>query len=181
LLDSGTGRLVRVDASRGSVETVARLPGYTRGLAMIGQFAFVGLSKVRETSTFGGVPIAEGYLRTGHFNFHDGVAAGAAFLDLPQRPTAVFAGSDETAAGVIEAVRTRRLRIPEDMSVVGFDDIPDAAHFWPPLTTVRQDFAEIGRRCMALLLGGLEETEEYAGSIRPTLIVRASTGPPSTR
>jgi uncharacterized protein (TIGR03032 family) len=59
MLDSGTGRLVLVDPARGSVETVARLPGYTRGLAIMDQFAFVGLSKVRETSTFGGVPIAE--------------------------------------------------------------------------------------------------------------------------
>lgn len=59
LLDSGTGRLVLVAPARGSVETVAVLPGYTRGLAMVGQFAFVGLSRIRETSTLGGIPIAE--------------------------------------------------------------------------------------------------------------------------
>jgi uncharacterized protein (TIGR03032 family) len=59
LLDSGTGRLVTVDPAAGTVETVAVLPGYTRGLAMAGQFAFVGLSRIRETSTFGGIPIAE--------------------------------------------------------------------------------------------------------------------------
>jgi uncharacterized protein (TIGR03032 family) len=59
LLDSGTGRLVTVDPTAGTVETVAVLPGYTRGLAMVGQFAFVGLSRIRETSTFGGIPIAE--------------------------------------------------------------------------------------------------------------------------
>jgi DNA-binding LacI/PurR family transcriptional regulator len=95
--------------------------------------------------------------------------------------TAIFAANDQMALGLLHAIRDAGLDVPGDISVVGFDDIPDAAHFWPPLTTVRQDFAEIGRRCMALLLGGLEETEEYAGSIRPTLIVRASTGPPSTR
>lgn len=59
LCDSGRGALVRVDPRDGSVSTVARFPGYTRGLAMIGTLAFVGLSRIRETSTFGGVPIAE--------------------------------------------------------------------------------------------------------------------------
>ena len=58
LLDSGTGRLVHADIQRGTVETVAELPGYTRGLALAGSLAFVGLSKVRESATFGGVPIA---------------------------------------------------------------------------------------------------------------------------
>jgi uncharacterized protein (TIGR03032 family) len=58
LLDSGTGRLVTVDPATGRVDTVAELPGYTRGLALHGPFAFVGLSKIRETSTFGGIPIA---------------------------------------------------------------------------------------------------------------------------
>jgi uncharacterized protein (TIGR03032 family) len=59
LLDSGTGRLVTIDPGTGRVETVIELPGYTRGLAFHGAFAFVGLSKIRETSTFGGMPIAE--------------------------------------------------------------------------------------------------------------------------
>lgn len=59
LLDSGRGSLVRVDRASGEIDTVARFPGYTRGLAMVGDLAFVGLSKIRETSTFGGVPIAE--------------------------------------------------------------------------------------------------------------------------
>jgi uncharacterized protein (TIGR03032 family) len=59
LLDSGRGRLVTVDPTDGRVETVAELPGYTRGLAVTEQAAFVGLSRIRETSTFGGVPIAE--------------------------------------------------------------------------------------------------------------------------
>lgn len=63
LLDSGRGALVRVDPQTGRVKTTARFPGYTRGLAMIGDLAFVGLSKIRETSTFGGVPIAENRAR----------------------------------------------------------------------------------------------------------------------
>jgi uncharacterized protein (TIGR03032 family) len=59
LLDSGRGSLVRVDPIHGTIDVVARFPGYTRGLALLGNLAFVGLSKIRETSTFGGVPIAE--------------------------------------------------------------------------------------------------------------------------
>ncbi|CAD5991300.1 LacI family transcriptional regulator [Agreia sp. COWG] len=92
--------------------------------------------------------------------------------------TAIFAANDQMALGLMHAIRDAGLDVPGDISIVGFDDIPDAAHFWPPLTTVRQDFVEIGRRCMALLLGGLDDGEEYAGSIRPTLVVRGSTAPP---
>jgi len=73
LLDSGTGRLVHVDRQKGSIETVAELPGYTRGLAFCGSLAFVGLSKVRESATFGGVPIAA---------HRDRLKCGVAIVDL---------------------------------------------------------------------------------------------------
>lgn len=73
LLDSGKGRLVVVDRASGNVETVAELPGYTRGLAILGSYAFIGLSKIRETSTFGGVPIAEQ---------RDKLKCGVAVVDL---------------------------------------------------------------------------------------------------
>ena len=80
LLDSGRGALVRVDPASGHVDTVARFPGYTRGLAMMGNLAFVGLSKIRETSTFGGVPIAEDRQRlkcgVGIVNLQTGKLAG---------------------------------------------------------------------------------------------------------
>ncbi len=73
LLDSGRGRLVVCDLAKGAAETVCELPGYTRGLAIWGQFAFVGLSRIRETSTFGGVPIAEN---------RDSLKCGVAVVDL---------------------------------------------------------------------------------------------------
>jgi DNA-binding LacI/PurR family transcriptional regulator len=95
--------------------------------------------------------------------------------------TAIFAANDQMALGLMHAIRDGGLDVPRDISIVGFDDIPDSAHFWPPLTTVRQDFVELGRRCMALLLGGLDEGEEYSGSILPNLIVRGSTAAPSSR
>lgn len=93
--------------------------------------------------------------------------------------TAVFAANDQMALGLIHAFRDAALDVPRDVSVVGFDDIPEAAHFWPPLTTVRQDFAEIGRRAVALLLGELRgELSLNHDQILPELIVRESTAPP---
>lgn len=94
--------------------------------------------------------------------------------------TAIFASNDQMALGLMHAIRDAGLDIPGDVSIIGFDDIPEAAHFWPPLTTVRQDFAEIGRRCVALLIGALDpSTVEHRQSIVPELIVRSSTGAPS--
>ena len=91
--------------------------------------------------------------------------------------TAIFASNDQMALGLMHAVRDAGLEIPRDVSIVGFDDIPEAAHFWPPLTTVRQDFAELGRRCVALLLGDIDPgAPEQPATIVPELIVRESTG-----
>jgi DNA-binding LacI/PurR family transcriptional regulator len=94
--------------------------------------------------------------------------------------TAIFCSNDQMALGLMHAIRDAGLQIPGDVSVVGYDDIPESAHFWPPLTTVRQDFAELGRRCMALLLDEIADGPARDRSpIIPALIVRGSTGPPS--
>jgi uncharacterized protein (TIGR03032 family) len=90
LLDSGQGALVRVNPDSGEVATTARFPGYTRGLAMVGKLAFVGLSKIRETSTFGGVPIAEDRER---------LKCGVAIVDLE---SGELAGQFEFVTGVEE-------------------------------------------------------------------------------
>ena len=69
--------------------------------------------------------------------------------------------------------------MPEDISVVGFDDVPESAHFLPPLTTVRQDFPELGRRCVAVLLAELRgDGPVQAGDVVPELVRRRSTAPP---
>ena len=84
------------------------------------------------------------------------------------------------ALGFMHACRDMGLDVPGDISVLGFDDVPEAAHFSPPLTTVRQDFAEIGRRAIASLLtelgGGVNHDNEQ---ISPELVVRRSTAPPA--
>jgi DNA-binding LacI/PurR family transcriptional regulator len=77
--------------------------------------------------------------------------------------TAVFSSNDQMALGLIHAFRDAGLDVPRDVSVAGFDDIPEAAHFWPPLTTVRQDFAELGRRCVAALVDAIRAAERAAG------------------
>lgn len=90
--------------------------------------------------------------------------------------SAVFAGNDQMALGLMHACRELGLSIPGDMSIVGFDDIPEATHFAPPLTTIRQNFSEIGRRAVSLLLGELRgETQLNHDQIVPELIVREST------
>jgi DNA-binding LacI/PurR family transcriptional regulator len=106
--------------------------------------------------------------------------------------TAVFAANDHIALGLLRALGEAGRRVPDDISVVGFDDVPEAAYFIPPLTTVRQDFDEVGKRGMALLLAELDRRRAGDGSadgqaprsvrgrrasIRPTLVVRASTAP----
>jgi len=90
--------------------------------------------------------------------------------------TAIFSSNDQMALGLLHAIRDEGLEVPRDVSIVGFDDIPEAAHFWPPLTTVRQDFAELGRRCVDVLLGS---TDAEATSLVPELVVRRSSGPVS--
>jgi DNA-binding LacI/PurR family transcriptional regulator len=94
--------------------------------------------------------------------------------------TAVFAANDRMALGVIHALSERGLRVPGDVSVVGFDDIPEAEHFAPPLTTMRQDFPELGRTIMSTLLEVLSDADSV-GVVRsvPQLIVRESTAAPS--
>jgi DNA-binding LacI/PurR family transcriptional regulator len=90
--------------------------------------------------------------------------------------TAVFAGNDQMALGLLRRIHEVGRHAPAQISVVGFDDIPEAAYFTPPLTTVRQDFAEVGRRCLRLLLAKIEsDTAAPAHVVVPSeLVLRAS-------
>lgn len=88
--------------------------------------------------------------------------------------TALFVGNDQMALGALSAAAGLGLSVPGDLSVVGFDDVPEAAFYSPPLTTVRQDLDEAGRRAVAMLLGESDATP----SVHPQLIVRASTARP---
>ncbi|MCX5400698.1 LacI family DNA-binding transcriptional regulator [Streptomyces sp. NBC_00102] len=94
--------------------------------------------------------------------------------------TAVFAANDQMALGLLRALSERGRRVPQDVSVVGFDDISEAGSFLPPLTTVHQDFGEVGRRCVAGVLHQMRRSgPEHGTTLVPTrLVVRDSTAPP---
>ncbi|WP_051765410.1 LacI family DNA-binding transcriptional regulator [Saccharothrix syringae] len=109
-----------------------------------------------------------------------GHAAARGLLALPDRPTAVVAGNDLQALGVYQAAREAGLRIPEDLSVVGFDDLPVAALVDPPLTTVHQPLVEMAAAAteLALALGRGERPAQVGLELATTLTVRRSTAPP---
>ncbi|HEY3502016.1 MAG TPA: LacI family DNA-binding transcriptional regulator [Actinocatenispora sp.] len=119
------------------------------------------------------------YVRSGEFNYQSGQHVAAALLDLAEPPTAVFAGNDEIALGIIETARSRGLRIPEDLSIVGFDDTLLARMAAPPLTTVRQPLREMGAVALrtALRLANGEKVESHHVELATDLVVRDSTAP----
>jgi DNA-binding LacI/PurR family transcriptional regulator len=133
------------------------------------------LASWRATLEAAGAPVAEPHF--GDWTVESGYRIG---LDLSPDVTAVFAANDQMALGVMRALHERGLAIPGDVSVVGFDDMAEAEAFWPPLTTVHQDFAEVGRRSIEMLLHEIEDSTRGVGtSIVPTrLVVRQSTAAP---
>jgi DNA-binding LacI/PurR family transcriptional regulator len=173
LLDLGHKRIAFIGADVGEADRVTRLRGYLDALAAAGL-------PVR-TEYVVGNPLATGGPRystqaTGYHGAHE-------LLKLPSRPTAVFARNDHTAFGVIQALRERGYRVPEDFSVAGFDDVPLARQTIPALTTVSQPTVEQGRRAAEFLLGRIERPHERVEPRRVTLgcdlIVRGSTARPS--
>lgn len=116
----------------------------------------------------------------GNFDQPGGFQAAQTLLDLPQPPTAIFAANDVSALGAIEAIRSRNLHIPEDISIVGFDDIPRALYSYPPLTTVRQPLTDIGRLAARLLLKLIENPDQPRERIvlQTELVIRESCRPP---
>ncbi|GAA0581382.1 LacI family DNA-binding transcriptional regulator [Kribbella sandramycini] len=134
------------------------------------------MSGFRSAMDAAGAAVPKQYVRLSEFLYDDGVAGGSALLDLPDRPTAIFAGSDEVALGVLEAARARGLRVPEDLSVVGFDDTQVARLASPPLTTVKQPLREMGAVALrtALRLAAGETVDSHHVELATTLIVRGS-------
>nr|WP_320781866.1 LacI family DNA-binding transcriptional regulator [Streptomyces sp. CRN 30] len=118
----------------------------------------------------------------GDWSAESGYRAG---LELAAREdcTAVFAANDQMALGLLRALNESGRRVPDDVSVIGFDDIPEAGSFLPPLTTVHQDFAEVGRLCVAAVLRKMrQDVPEHGTTLVPTrLVERASTGAPPGR
>ncbi|WP_054301291.1 LacI family DNA-binding transcriptional regulator [Gemmobacter sp. LW-1] len=162
LADLGHCRIGHVAGPRGNVLTEARLSGTAEALAARG------------------LPFPEDYLYPGDFSLDSGRTAARIWLDQPAatRPTAVFFASDAMACGFIGEVQRHGLRVPGDLSVVGFDDIELVAHISPPLTTIRQPRTEIGRAAAERMLACLKGEARDADTVLPVeLILRASTGP----
>jgi LacI family transcriptional regulator len=114
----------------------------------------------------------------GDFHIEGGYTAVQALLDLPTRVTAIFAANDLMAIGAIRGIAARGLRVPEDVAVVGFDDIALAMYSEPPLTTVRQPIREIGKLATELIMGRVngERKEPQSRRLKTSLIVRESCG-----
>ncbi len=116
----------------------------------------------------------------GDWTAPSGHAAGRQLADRIRRGeevTAVFLANDHMALGLLAALHEEGLSVPGDVSVVGFDDLPEAPYLAPPLTTVRQDFAELGRRGVQLVLARLAGEDVVPEPVVPVLVVRSSTGP----
>jgi LacI family transcriptional regulator len=162
LLALGHRRVGFIQGPPDALVSVARLHGY------------------HATLSRAGIASDPALLHCGPFTFETGLRAGHELLSLPERPTAVFASNDLQALGVIEAARSRSLRVPEDLSVVGFDDMAPARWSAPPLTTVRQPFAEMGRVAVRNLLSLVDGDALAAPRVELAthLVVRGSTAPP---
>lgn len=130
-----------------------------------------------------GISLPRSMVAEGNYTFESGLIAAERLLDVVPRPTAIFSSNDEMAAGVIHAACQRGLIVPRDLSVIGFDDTPIAAHMWPPLTTVRWPIASMARSAALKLITGIADNDDEGAVLEPsmflsTLIRRASVSPP---
>jgi LacI family transcriptional regulator len=126
-----------------------------------------------------GITLPRSLIARGNYTFETGVTAANRLLDLSPRPTAIFASNDEMAAGVVFAARERGIAIPDELSLIGFDDTPIAAHIWPPLTTVRWPIVSMARSAARKLVGDMIGGLDEQPSMLPSMLIhRASVAPP---
>lgn len=161
LLDLGHETVVHISGPPGWLEAEARVLGWQSALADAGR-------EVRP-------------VESGDWSARSGYDAGKRLAGRVARGevTAVFVANDQMALGLVRALHDEGLTVPDAVSVVGFDDIPESAYFLPPLTTLRQDFGEVGRRCIETLLARISgEPLPPRPPIQPELLVRSSTAAP---
>jgi LacI family transcriptional regulator len=133
-----------------------------------------------DTLAAAGAPAPEELIVRGNYSHDGGYEAATALLTLPDPPTALFAANDYSAQGALQAARDHNVAVPRQLSVIGFDDIPPAATFVPPLTTIHAPLAAMGRQAAELLIAQIagEPVEPVTYWHEPQLIVRGSTAPP---
>lgn len=130
----------------------------------------------RDALDSAGVAIDETIMAKGNYTFETGIAAGEKLLAASPRPSAIFASNDEMAAGVLHAARSIGMSVPEDLSIIGFDDTAIAAHIWPPLTTVRWPIQAMARAAAIKLIDPVEARDQPSHFLSD-LIERASVAP----
>ena len=126
-----------------------------------------------------GLPLDPELMQWGDFHVDGGFKEAMTMLARPEPPTAIFAGSDLQALGVLEAARVQHVRVPTHLSLVGFDDLPLSRWTSPPLTTVRQPLAEMAATAVRLVLaeGSGETTEGRSIELATSLVTRETTAP----
>lgn len=128
-----------------------------------------------------GIKLPRSLIADGQYTFESGIAAAESLFDLQPRPTAIFACNDEMAAGVLFAARSRGIAVPEELSIIGFDDTPIAARVWPPLTTVRWPIVAMGRSAALKIIGdatSVSPEDQEPSTFVSTLVRRGSVAPP---
>ncbi len=136
------------------------------------------LTSYQQVLAASGIAVDEDLIIEGDGSLQRGNAAARILLSHSQPPTAVFCFNDMTAIGVLSALQQAKIRVPEQMSVVGFDDVEFAAHCYPRLTTVRQPTDLMGQRLIHMLLALIQGQEDVGPEVLPAeLVIRESTGP----
>ena len=129
-----------------------------------------------------GLSLPPEFIVEGSYTFESGAACADVLLSRSPRPTAIFAGNDETAAGVYRTAYLRGVKIPDELTVIGFDDSPLASRLCPSLTTMRQPIRDMGRmaaeKLVAKISGLADAPAITATTVLPHLVVRESSGPP---
>ncbi|MGN7861564.1 LacI family DNA-binding transcriptional regulator [Microbacterium sp. 22303] len=163
LLALGHRRIATITGSLDQDNAIARLAGFQAAMLQAG------------------LRVDDDLVVRAHYGMDQGLAATNTLLALAQPPTAIFAASDDTAIGAIHALHEQGLRIPDDISVIGFDDLPPAGWTDPPLTTIRQPLAQMGAAAVdALVQLRLGRTPAARTELSTTLVVRSSTASPRT-
>ncbi len=158
--------------------------GHTRVAMVTGRRSFRSAHERRAGFEEGlaehGVELASDYVAQGDYTFESGLARGAELIDLDPMPTAIFAANDEMAAGVMQAALVAGLKVPEALSVIGFDNFQTATRVWPRLTTVETPSRDIGRMAARQLLRAAHDTTIEAGpnQTTPRLVRRESSRKP---
>lgn len=160
LINQGHRRIGFIKGHQNHMSSDDRLFGYRRALDRAG------------------IAYEPGLVCDGEFDFDSGVRAAGHFLDMDDRPTAIFASNDDMAAGVLAVAHDRNLDLPGELSVAGFDDTTLARTVWPPLTTIHQPMAELARTATEILIAGGDINHRR---LPHRLIERASVAPPARK